>query len=266
MQHIVAEYVVPQSSSTQTPAPTSVRCRVPPISVSHQARAQLQAGGHDPLLPSLLSLRLIPRRDLELGAQLGHGAFGVVYRGRLLRGTGADVAVKVLDVAHVGRTLGFTSHETVRAFYWEAINLALCDHPGIVELLGVCVDANPAANFRAIVLEFCGGGDLKCALRAPPGDVWHWAVQLAEALRYLHASGQVHRDIKGENVLLSGDDRCVAKFGDLGVADADEEFVGDKLGAVRGFSQKDVRWAAPEELTVMRAQVRRRGWAGGRVC
>ncbi len=212
-------------------------------------------GGHDPLLPSLLSSRLIARRDLELGTQLGHGAFGVVHRGRLLR-TGVDVAVKVLDVAHVVNSIpGFTHQDTVRAFYWEAINLALCDHPGIVELLGVCVD--PATNFRAIVLEFCGGGDLKCALRAPPADVWRWAVQLAEALHYLHASGQVHRDIKGENVLLSGD-RRVAKFADLGVADADEEFVGDKLGAVRGFSQKDVRWAAPEELTVMQADVRRR--------
>ncbi len=51
----------------------------------------------------------------------------------------------------------------------------------------------------------------------------------------------------------------MAKFGNLGVADADEEFVGDKLGAVRGFSQKDVRWAAPEELAVMRADVRAYG-------
>ncbi len=122
-----------------------------------------------------------------------------------------------------------------------------------MELLGVCVDAH--SGFRAIVLEFCGGGDLKRALRAPPGDVWRWAVQLAEALRYLHASGQVHRDIKGENMLLSGDGGRLAKFGDLGVADADEEFVGDKLGAVRGFSQKDWRWAGPEELAAPQTQV-----------
>jgi serine/threonine protein kinase len=191
----------------------------------------------DPLLPSLLASRLVARDSLELGTQLGNGAFGVVFRGRFLR-TGADVAVKVLDVAHVGQTLGFTPDETVRAFYWEAINLALCDHPGIVELLGVCVDE--ATSFRAIVLEFCGGGDLKRALRAPPADVWRWAVQLAEALRYLHASGQVHRDIKGENVLLS-DGRCVAKFGDLGVADADEEFVGDKLAGRRARLQPEGR-------------------------
>ncbi len=73
------------------------------------------------------------------------------------------------------------------------------------------------------------------------------AVQLAEALRHLHAGGQVHRDIKSENVLLS-EDRAAAKWADLGVASADSDFVGDQLGDVRGFSEKDRRWAAPEEL------------------
>ncbi len=194
----------------------------------------------------MLQTRLIPRASLALGTRLGNGAFGVVYRGRLAP-SGASVAVKLLDVSHVGRTLGFRPDQAVRAFYWEALNLALVDHPGIVELVGVCVDGEGEEGFRAIVLEFCEGGDLKSALRAPLHDVWRWAVQLAEALRYLHASGQVHRDIKGENVLLSGDQR-VAKFADLGVADVDEEFVGDKLGSVHGFSQKDLRWAAPEEL------------------
>jgi hypothetical protein len=233
--HQESEYVVP------LPSPTPTAPLRPPISA-------------DPPLPPLLSSRLImiERSDLELGAQLGHGAFGVVYRGRLLRSTGADVAVKVLDVARVKAKLGLERPDALRAFHWEAINLALCDHPGIVEMMGLCVD--PATDFRAIVLEFCAGGDLQRALHAQPADVWRWAVQLAEALRHLHTSGQVHRDIKGENVLLNGD-RRVAKFGDLGVSDADEEFVGDRLGAVRGFSQKDVRWAAPEELAAPQTQV-----------
>jgi serine/threonine protein kinase len=159
-------------------------------------------------------------------------------------------AVKVLDVS---RSLGFSEEDAVRAFYWEGLNLALVDHPNIVELVGVCVDA--ATSFRAILLEFCDGGDLKAPRHAPAPDVWRWGVQLADALRYLHASGQVHRDVKSENVLLA-EAGCVAKFADLGVADADEEFVGDKLGSVHGFNQKDVRWAAPEEIAAMLTEVR----------
>jgi hypothetical protein len=202
-------------------------------------------------LPPLLLPRLVPRAHLRVFDQLGHGAFGVVYKGELRRsGVSITVAVKILDLAQ-DLPLGFVADEAVRAFYWEALNLALVDHPHIVELLGVCVD--PDTELRAIIMEYCPGGDLHHALSAPLPRVWRWATQLAEALRYLHASGQVHRDIKSENVLLTANDS--AKFADLGVADADEEFVGTRLGGVRGFSQKDVRWAAPEEIAIIHAQV-----------
>jgi serine/threonine protein kinase len=196
----------------------------------------------------LLRSRLIKFADLEIQDKVGEGAFGVVRRGVLKRGgASVPVAVKQLNMAFVRRRADLSEEQVVeqaaRAFYWEALNLALVDHPCVVELLGVCVDEEQ--SFRAIVLEFCEGGTLGRALNAPSADVWRWAVHLAEALRYLHASGQVHRDIKGENILLSG---RVAKFADLGVADADAEFVGEKLGDVRGFGVKDFRWAAPEEL------------------
>jgi serine/threonine protein kinase len=213
------------------------------------------AVGVDEHLPPLLLPRCIARKDLEVGAKIGVGAFGVVHIGTLRRS--GTVAIKVLDVAHVAATLGFSPDETVRAFYWEALNLALVDHPNIIGLVGVCVDggagmAHPdTAPFRALVLEFCADGDLQRPLHAPAPDIWRWGVQLAEALRCLHASGQVHRDIKGGNVLLTAG-RTIAKFADLGVADADFEFVGEKLSNVRGFTQKDVRWAAPEELEACR--------------
>ncbi len=175
--------------------------------------------------------------------KLGKGAFGVVHRGWLRRSDGGGggregallVAVKTLDEKE-----GVARREAETAFYWEALNLALADHPFVVELLGVCVDG----VFRAMVLEFCDGGALNRPLKALTFDVWRWGVQLAEALRYLHASGQVHRDIKGANILLKGG---VAKLADLGVADANKEFVGEKLAGKSGCGLRDVRWEAPEE-------------------
>ena len=69
--------------------------------------------------------------------------------------------------------------------------------------------------------EFCAGGSLAKHIRpdVSPALQWRWAVQLADALRYLHANGQIHRDIKPENVLL--DDDLNAKWADLGVSEVD---------------------------------------------
>jgi hypothetical protein len=138
----------------------------------------------DESLPGVLRSRLLARADVSLGEELGHGAFGIVRQGRY---AGTDVAVKLLNLDHVRHTLGYDRRQAVAAFYWEALNLALVDHPGVVTLIGVCVEE----DFKAIVLEFCGGRDLSRRQGAPLAIAWRWAVQLAEALRYLHVGGQV---------------------------------------------------------------------------
>jgi hypothetical protein len=142
------------------------------------------AGSGGRAVPGLLRPRLIARSELTILRELGKGAFGIVSEA-LLRGE--RVAVKQLDLAYVRRTLGFDEAAVIEAFYWEAVNLALTDHPSIVALRGVCVEG----NYRAVVLEFCPGGDMRSPRRAPASTVWRWALQLAEALRYLHANGQV---------------------------------------------------------------------------
>jgi hypothetical protein len=47
----------------------------------------------DNLLPALLQSRVVPRDSLTLGAELGKGAFGIVYRGLLRRSAGKALAV-----------------------------------------------------------------------------------------------------------------------------------------------------------------------------
>jgi hypothetical protein len=41
--------------------------------------------------------------------------------------------------------------DALRAFHWEAVNLALCDHPDVVEMMGVCVHA--PSGFRATAVD-----------------------------------------------------------------------------------------------------------------
>ena len=147
-----------------------------------------------PGLPAVIETLRVPKSDLSPNFKehrLGDGAFGVVYRGELLRGH-VQIAIKSLDVAHVSKSFsGLTAQQLRDAFVWEALNLALTHHPGTVPLLGVCDEDGELF----MLLPFCDGGDLQHAIaksgRASWALLWRRAAQLAAALRYLHANGQV---------------------------------------------------------------------------
>ena len=151
--------------------------------------------------------------QFDEGNRLGNGAFGVVYKGRF---RGRPAAFKTLNVKHAGGNLKLDEAQVVDAFLWEALNLALTSHPGVVKLLGVCIDK----AVLCMVLEFCGGGSLDGAIRPdsplPASDVWRWSCQLAGALQYLHDNGQASRRGHGLLAQLSaalwrrGCRRCTA--------------------------------------------------------
>ena len=73
-----------------------------------------------------------------------------------------------------------------------------------------------------------------------PHVLLSWALQLALALKHLHASGLLHLDVKPENVLVSGSG--VLKLGDFGSARG--------LDEVSDGSEGDSRYAALELLHV----------------
>lgn len=75
-------------------------------------------------------------------------------------------------------------------------------------------------------MEFCANGDLKSAIKLPRTSVQKrqkWAVQIAQAMTYLHSRSPpvVHRDIKPENILL--DQSNNAKVTDFGLSKIQEE-------------------------------------------
>jgi len=159
-----------------------------------------------------------PDDKLELGAELGRGAFGTVHRGTLHRtnGQGAiDVAVKQMS--------GSGSRLEQEAFLYEAQLLAMLSHAHIVRLEAVRVRHSPLM----IVMEVLPGGDLLSYLRKSDGvdpatgapfsvdTLTRTARNVASGMSYLSSFRIVHRDLAARNVLVGAHvaDVRLADFG-----------------------------------------------------
>lgn len=104
-------------------------------------------------------------RDVNFKKQIGSGAYGTVYRGRLVKNN-AVIAVKKLD------TEG-TDEEGLADMMKEARVMQLYDHPNIVKFYGFILDDLP----YLLVLEFCNGGAIEDMLRERPVSDWTLSVQ-----------------------------------------------------------------------------------------
>ena len=71
-------------------------------------------------------------------------------------------------------------------------------HPGIAKPLELVRDT----DFICVVTELAPAGDLGTLRGRPYGKFLGYLQQVAEALRYLHASGWVYGDLKPANVLI----------------------------------------------------------------
>lgn len=90
--------------------------------------------------------------------------------------------------------------------------------------------SDPRENAMCMVLEFCGGGSLQDVVNK--GGVQHeptlanYAWQVMQAMAFMHSQRQIHRDIKPDNILLSGDGR-ECKVADFGIRRQLEETLGE---------------------------------------
>lgn len=145
---------------------------------------------------------------------------------------GRPIAVKLLSDTLVA------DPEYLARFRREARVAAGLQHPHLVAIYDYGAGARPF-----LVMEYVEGGDLAHRLDAGENpDPERLAAELLSALRYIHAAGVLHRDIKPQNVLL--DRNGHVRLTDFGIAQPREATSLTGIGEVIGTQS----YLAPEVL------------------
>jgi predicted ATPase len=158
-----------------------------------------------------VNMPLVPGTTLgsfEIVAPLGKGGMGEVYRARD-RSLDRQVAIKILPPEFS------LDSARLRRFEQEARAASALNHPNIVTIY----ELGQEASTHYIAMELVEGKTLRELLASGPLPVRksiEIAAQIAEGLAKAHEAGITHRDLKPDNVMISGDG--FAKILDFGLA------------------------------------------------
>jgi hypothetical protein len=181
--------------------------------------------------------------ELEIGALLGAGGMGAVYRAKKKR-LGRDVALKVLHAELSGDPVWVERSVFAERFLREAQAMARLAHPGIVAVH----DYGEREGRCFLVMELVEGTNLRALLKQgllAPRQALDIVRQLCDALQFAHDEGVVHRDIKPENVLVDAKGRVkVADFGLAKLVGAPASVTLTDAGQVMGTPH----YMAPEQV------------------
>lgn len=171
---------------------------------------------------------------LFVGPRIGEGGQGKVYEGKYRN---QSVALKLMQRNGTPEEVAKRENRFAR----EVTLLSKLQHKNLVKFIGACKET--AA--MVVVTELLLGGSLKKFLvsvrpkRLDQRLAIKFALDIAEAMEFLHSRGIIHRDLKPDNLLLTNDQKMV-KLVDFGLAR--EETLTEMMTAETGT----YRWMAPE--------------------
>jgi len=149
----------------------------------------------------------------EVVRRIGTGGMGSVYK-CMDKMTGRLVAVKILKQEHAA------NNKIMQRFQREAQAIASLEHPNLVKLYSFHLND----SMPLLIMEYVDGKPLDLLLQNNGAMSIErsvkLAIQICDALTYVHKSGVIHRDLKPSNIIvkksLTGED--IAKVVDFGIA------------------------------------------------
>jgi serine/threonine protein kinase len=146
--------------------------------------------------------------NYDLIEKIADGGMGTVYKGRE-RSTGLIVAIKIVPPHMASNSV------LLKRFEQEFRAASILDHPNIVRAL----DYGSSGTSPYLVMEYVEGESLGQRLEREKKIAELEAIriiaQVAQGLHRAHKQGLIHRDVKPDNILLTGDGQ--AKLADLGL-------------------------------------------------
>uniref|UniRef100_A0A671Y515 non-specific serine/threonine protein kinase n=1 Tax=Sparus aurata TaxID=8175 RepID=A0A671Y515_SPAAU len=187
----------------------------------------------------LLHSPIDPAGIFELVEVVGNGTYGQVYKGRHVK-TGQLAAIKVMEVTE-------EEEEEIKL----EINMlkSYSHHRNIATYYGAFIKKGPAGQDHQLwlVMEYCGAGSVTDLVKKTKGNclkedwIAYICREVLRGLSHLHSHHVIHRDIKGQNVLLT--ENAEVKLVDFGVSAQLDKTIGRRNTFIG-----TPYWMAPEVI------------------
>jgi hypothetical protein len=175
---------------------------------------------------------------VQIGKELGQGAFGKVYEGTLNDTVVAIKEAKLPDAHARGE------------FFQEAqLMLGMPPHENVVRVFGISFDEKTGLCF--IVMEMCYGSLDKIVFNAnshnqmEEEDFMRFSKGIAAGMAHLAKQNIVHRDLAARNILLGKDG--TPKISDFGMSRQMKETNQGQTASTVG----PIQWMAPEQMNLV---------------
>eukprot|EP00039_Didymoeca_costata_P007023 m.95624 g.95624 ORF g.95624 m.95624 type:complete len:555 (-) comp13504_c0_seq3:131-1795(-) len=226
--------------SWRNPKPPTPPPQPIPPSPSTETQPE-EHGGYDP------NEWRIQWEALKVGKLIGEGSYGKVYKGEYY----GNVAIKKLKVDN-------PSPEDLEAFENEVMAMRRTRHQNVLLYCGACFEVPNLA----IVTVWCSGQSLYSCIHTSEdwglrmiADNGLWCLnmltQTIDGMQYLHSKKIIHRDLKSNNILLSGsafDPNTRAQIADFGLAMMKSHMRKQKGPA------GSIIWMSPEIITIKKGE------------
>ncbi|XP_038157109.1 myosin-IIIb [Cyprinodon tularosa] len=202
-----------------------------------------------PYKSSMIGLETLgdPSAEWDIVETIGKGTYGKVYKVTNKK-DGSQAAVKVLDPINNSSSSNRDVDEEIEAEY--NILRSLSNHPNVVKFYGMFYKSDNLSGGQLwLVLELCNGGSITELIkslimrgqRLQESVISYILYSALLGLQHLHNNRIIHRDVKGNNILLTTEGGV--KLVDFGVS---AQLTSARLR--RNTSVGTPFWMAPEVI------------------